>query len=602
MKLSRFGRRLAFAGLMALAALPASAAPRNIVIFVADGLRSESVTKETAPTMYAIRKMGVNFTNSHALYPTVTTANASAIATGHYLGDTGDYGNVLFTGFPVVAKNNSNVVFLEDDGVLKEMKAHYGEDYLGQQSLLAAARANGMVTAVVGKTGPVAIQDIDALAGTGGIVLDDSTGKTNSDGTPMFAAPLDPALAAQIKAATSLDHAPDTSVPNLAQQNYMVTATTGAVLPYLKAQGKPFVLLFWSRDPDASQHAAPDSIGALAPGINGDTDKAAIANADTDLKTILDAVGTLGLSDNTDVFVTADHGFSTIGKGDPDNAGGMGAPSHPAGFLAIDVAKWLGNRKLFDPDANNGELDYASGVHPARGNGLIGNTPEAPMAIVAANGGSDFIYLPEPATRLRAKRIFDQLIQQPYVGAVFINDALMKEHAQDFAGALPMSAINLIGSSHVPQPAIVVGFRSFVAKDCKLSAQLCAVEMSDTPLQTGQGMHGSFSRADTHNFMAAIGPDFKARFNDPAPVSNADLAPTIAHVLGFALPVKGRLAGRVATEALEGGKPVTVTHGWQSAAPGVGGLKTVLVYQRVGGTRYFDAAGIAGRTMGLSAH
>jgi hypothetical protein len=412
---------------------------------------------------------------------------------------------------------------------------------------------------------------------------------------------LDPALATAIKTATNLDHAPDTSVPNVAQQNYLVTATTGALLPYLKAQGKPFVLLFWSRDPDASQQAAQDSIGALTPGINGDTDKAAIANADTDLKTILDAVNTLGLSENTDIFVTADHGFSTIGKGDPDNAGGMGPPSHPTGFLAVDVAKWLGNKKLFDPDANNSDLDYASGVHPARGNGLIGNTADAPMAIVAANGGSDFIYLPEPVARLRAKRIFDQLIQQPYVGAVFINDALMKEHAQDFAGALPMSAVNLIGSSHVPQPAIVVGFRSFVAKDCKLSVQLCAVEMSDTSLQTGQGTDGSFSRADTHNFMAAIGPDFKSRFADPAPVSNADLAPTIAHVLGFALPVKGRM-GRVATEALDGGKPVTVTHGWQSAAPGAGGLKTVLVYQRVGGTRYFDAAGIAGRTMGLSAH
>jgi len=596
MMLSRLACRVTLTALMALAALPASAGPRNIVIFVADGLRSESVTQAAAPTMYAIRKMGVDFTNSHALYPTVTTANASAIATGHYLGDTGDYGNVLFTGFPVAAKNNSNVVFLEDDGVLKEMKAHFGEDYLGQQSLLAAARANGMITAVVGKTGPPAIQDIDALAGTGGIVLDDSIGKPDS---PLA---LDPALAAQIKAATNLDHAPDTSVPNVAQQNYLVTATTQALLPYLKAQGKPFVLLFWSRDPDASQHAAPDSIGALTPGINGDTAKAAIANADTDLKTILDAVNTLGLSDNTDIFVTADHGFSTIGKGDPDNAGNMGPPSHPTGFLAVDVAKWLGNKKLFDPDANNSELDYASGVHPVRGNGLIGNTPDAPMAIVAANGGSDFIYLPEPAARLRAKRIFDQLIQQPYVGAIFVNDALMKEHAQEFTGALPMSAVNLIGSSHVPQPAIVVGFRSFVAKDCKLSAQLCAVEISDTPLQTGQGMHGSFSRADTHNFMAAIGPDFKARFTDPAPVSNADLAPTIAQVLGFTLPVKGRLAGRVATEALEGGKPVTVTHGWQSAQPGAGGLKTVLVYQRVGGTRYFDAAGIAGRTMGLSAH
>ena len=33
--------------------------------------------------------------------------------------------------------------------------------------------------------------------------------------------------------------------------------------------------------------------------------------------------------------------------------------------------------------------------------------------------------------------------------------------------------------------------------------------------------------------MAAIGPDFKTGFADPAPVSNADIAPTLAHILGL---------------------------------------------------------------------
>ena len=44
-------------------------------------------------------------------------------------------------------------------------------------------------------------------------------------------------------------------------------------------------------------------------------------------------------------------------------------------------------------------------------------------------------------------------------------------------------------------------------------------------------MHGNFSRADTNNFMAAIGPDFKKGFVDEAPVSNADVGKTIAHLL-----------------------------------------------------------------------
>ena len=65
----------------------------------------------------------------------------------------------------------------------------------------------------------------------------------------------------------------------------------------------------------------------------------------------------------------------------------------------------------------------------------------------------------------------------------------------------------------------------------QLGAQICAAEMADTGLQTGQGMHGSLSRADTRNFMAAAGPGFQTRASPIPPVSNADIAPTIAHIL-----------------------------------------------------------------------
>src|ERR1700742_1892710 len=146
------------AGLVTLLADAASAqnTPHNLILFVSDGLRGRIVTPETAPAMAEVRDKGVNFKNSHSIFPTVTTANASAIATGHYLGDTGDYGNVLYTEFPVETLFNSEVVFLEQDAVLREMREHYGDGYLGQQSLLAAARAAGYSTAVIGKTGPAA--------------------------------------------------------------------------------------------------------------------------------------------------------------------------------------------------------------------------------------------------------------------------------------------------------------------------------------------------------------------------------------------------------------------------------------------------------------
>ena len=85
--------------LTASAASAQNATPRNLILFVPDGLRGRIVTPQTAPAMAEVRDKGVNFKNSHSLFPTFTTANASAMATGHYLGDTGDFSNTIYTGY-----------------------------------------------------------------------------------------------------------------------------------------------------------------------------------------------------------------------------------------------------------------------------------------------------------------------------------------------------------------------------------------------------------------------------------------------------------------------------------------------------------------------
>ena len=53
------------------------------------------------------------------------------------------------------------------------------------------------------------------------------------------------------------------------------------------------------------------------------------------------------------------------------------------------------------------------------------------------------------------------------------------------------------------------------------------------------------------------------------------------------------------TESLTGGAEVPFKKGSVVSAPGAGGLSTILNYQSVGGTTYFDAAGFPGRTVGL---
>jgi hypothetical protein len=109
-----------------------------------------------------------------------------------------------------------------------------------------------------------------------------------------------------------------------------------------------------------------------------------------------------------------------------------------------------------------------------------------------------------------AKRVIEFLLTQDYVSGLFVDDDLGA-----FPGTLRLSAISLRGAAVTPRPAIVVNFRSF-STGCD-EPVLCAATVADTTLQQGQGMHGSLSRADTMNFMAAVGPDFKSGFVDTAP-------------------------------------------------------------------------------------
>ena len=380
---------------------------RNVVLFVADGLRPSSLNPIDAPTLVRLQKEGVFFVNSHSLYPTVTTANASALATGHQLGDTGNFANAIYNGSQNV---NSGTPFIEDDEVLAELDAQTRGNYLGEQTLLAIARAHGFSTAAIGKVGPTLIQDVSegdrSVKIPATIFLDDRTGTGKG-------VPLDPSIAALLTATlgsttpparnskppTPEDNGysgssltPGTRVANFRQQQFLADAVTKVILPEFKRRGKPFVLVFWSRDPDATQHNQGDSLGDLSTGINGPTSRSAVHDADETLRRILAAVkGDPALGATTDVVVTSDHGFSTISRRDVDAEGHASqSPSTkrrapdvrpgdlPPGFVAIDVAAHLG-MKLCDLDRVAIGLDGHSGYapigpdeHPSQGNGLIG--------------------------------------------------------------------------------------------------------------------------------------------------------------------------------------------------------------------------------------
>jgi hypothetical protein len=141
----------------------------------------------------------------------------------------------------------------------------------------------------------------------------------------------------------------------------------------------------------------------------------------------------------------------------------------------------------------------------------------------------------------------------------------------------------MVGSTKLPRPAIVVAFKSFYLNPGDLQS---GIQVSDTSLWGGEGMHGGFGRDCTFNNMAAMGPDFKSGFDDKSPVSNADIVPTLAWILE--MPSKGNLKGRVITEALKNGPNRAISASKKADSSPAQGLRTILEYQEVGNERYFD--------------
>ena len=617
----------------ASAVIAAQDAPprRNAIIFIADGLRHGSVNPVDTPALYRVRSEGVYFANSHAVFPTQTMPNAAAIATGHYPGDTGQFANQIYLGYALFTTGSLGLrpgtpaPDVEDPFVLADINHQFGGNYIREASLIAFARSYGYNTAAIGKTGPALAQDVSEAAAMRGtmrepvtIVLDGATGTpravpvTAATRALLEAAGLPPAPPARNQP-TGTNTTPGTRDANVPQQRWFADAATKAILPAFAKSSEPFVLAYWSGDPDLTQHAQGDSLNQLSPGINGPTSRAAIRNADRDLKQILDYLdANPEVRDTTNVFVTSDHGFSTVSRRDVD-ASGRATRSYsatlrytaegrqevndgflPPGFLAIDLARELG-LPIFDPEQQTAAGRYAR-VDPS----IAAPTPEIrqrPTGGTALLGGTGRIGLPIDARVVIAqtsiyvpsndrglvRRIVRFLLAQDYVGGLFVNDRLGR-----MAGALRMSDVGLIGGATTPKPAVVVNFKSF-SLDPE-NPHMSGVIVGGVR-QHGQGDHGSLARANTFNNMAAMGPDFKKRFVDRSPVSNADVQPTLAHIMKMNIPQLGDLRGRILVEAIAGGPAATrFTSSVERSRASSEGYSTVLMYQTADRRRYFDEA------------
>ncbi len=454
-----------------LQAAPAHAQEqRNLILFVPDGLRALSVTPEATPAMAAVRDKGVNFANPHSLFPTFTMANASGLSTGHFLGDTGVFSNTIYVGFPTAHAANSVTPFIENDPVLGDIDAHFSGNFVDEDAILFAARHQGFSTAAIGKVGPIMMFDHTDRKGETTIIVDDATG--SAQGIPLSQAMQDALKAAGLPLA-----APSRGPP---RRQPATRETAGHARCQCRAteifrrrrrQGRAanvqgaqqtvragFLVARSRRHTTQSGRQPPES---RTPGINGPTSLAAIKNADDNLAQLRQALDELGPAGNHRHHRCRRPRLLDHFQGKQDQSAGAGELCRRAGRSA--AARFCGDRPRQGARAaaerprRQERRRRCRQVSQARQRADRQRCRTNPEVVVAANGGSDLVYVPGKDAALTAKVDRSALLAQDYVSGL----VRRRRYSASFPGTLPLSAINLKGSLVTPRPSIVINFRSY---------------------------------------------------------------------------------------------------------------------------------------------
>ena len=578
-------------GLAGGSAAPQQGGPaaRRVIIFVWDGLRADDVTPENMPNYFALARSGVVFADHHAVYPTFTMMNSASIATGTYPGMHGFYGNVVYAP-NATGKNAKGVAidflapaFIEDFGVVEAVRDSYHGRLTLVSTMLQAAQAKGLTTAAVGKFGAAFIQDYHR----GGIILDEDAAIPLSFAKELqnagYALPKNTVNAYSAGALALAGNNGDPTAPIPIQRlNDQETANpldrTGALsrrgftyltdvfVNYVLPTKKPDLTIFWSKEPDATNHA-------YGPGTYNSID--ATKMNDEILGRVVDKLRQLGWEQTTDIIITQDHNHSTV-SGDVAHyplraiADGRVGSHDPygysvSGFVRTAALLTLDGLKAYD-GAGCRNIPTLSGIlfdgthlHPNQNDSdgsvcgkaqeytstryLVPKPVPAGAIVVAANAGSDYLFVPDgdPNT---VKAAVVSLQNRLQFGAIFVSDKY-----GDVTGTLPMSLIKTENPVTGRGPDIIV---SFNFDETVSVAGRPGISYASSVNRRGD--HGSFSSTDTHISMMAHGPSFKSGLYDTLPTGNVDIAPTVARILTFNM---SSIQGRVLEEALKGGPRVT---------------------------------------------
>jgi predicted AlkP superfamily pyrophosphatase or phosphodiesterase len=345
---------------------------RHVVVVVWDGMRPDFVTEQNTPTLWKLAREGITFRNHHAVYPSATMVNGTAIVTGIYPGKSGIIANHVYR--PDIDPHHS--IDVELPAVVKK-----GDEVSGGKYILVPTIAE-LVQHAGGRT-------VIASAKTVGLLLDRQADVgTAKNCVTLFAGK---SLPAEIIPSITTTLGPFPS-GHLQQDAW----TTKAMTDCFWKDGVPALSVLWLGEPDLTQHeSAPGAPAALA----------AIKSADENLAAVLSALDQRDARGRTDVFIVSDHGFSTI-KRSVD----LRRILNDAGFTAkieeLRIAK----------DGNQS----AGGI---RDKTEFNDQPKPGDIMLAANGGSVLFYVVGHDKKL-IRRLVEFLQQSDFAGVIFTKEPM----------------------------------------------------------------------------------------------------------------------------------------------------------------------------------
>jgi arylsulfatase A-like enzyme len=417
-------------------AASAAADAHSSLVIVVDGLRPDYVTKELMPNLHAFGEAGVVAEAHHAVFPTVTRVNSSSIATGTYPRAHGLMHNTIY--LPAASPDPIDTSEASD---LLAAESKTGGKLLTCPSIgeLFAAAGKKVLVVSSGTTGSALLLNHKLPANTA--VLSSRN----------FVRP--PSLQARTDAV--LGPAPAPAYPNRNGNRWAIDAYLEIGLEELK----PDVTFMWITDPDGTAHrngpGAPKTLEALR-------------HVDEELGRLFTTLANRGLRDRVNIFITADHGFSTQGG--------------PFNLTALLTARGLIN-----------------GVKVVGGNQLY-----------VQSGGDEKI-----------RSIVKVLQETEWIGALFTRASTPGSNDGFVPGTLSLDAIHY---QHARAPQILV--------DANWSDMKNRYGVAGTTTSGGVAGHGSSSPFDIRIRLTASGPDLKRATRSDVPTGNIDLAVTLCHLHG----------------------------------------------------------------------